>query len=298
MKAVYLQLSEKVWEERVEKLFQMLESCEVCSRKCGVNRLEGEKGVCKSGKELKMSSAMPHFGEERYLVGRNGSGTIFLSNCSLCCVFCQNFEISQLDAGEEKTCEEAADLMLALQERGCHNINWVTPSHFVPQLVKALKMAVDKGLKVPIVYNTGGYDNVETLKLLDGIVDIYMPDMKYGSNENGLKYSKVSHYWDVNKEVVREMYRQVGDLKINEKGIAERGLLIRHLVLPNGLAGSETVLKFIAEEISENSYVNIMRQYRPCWKAKDFPEINRRITGEEYDEVLEMARKLGLHRGF
>lgn len=298
MKTNYLNLGRDKFENRVNKLYSRLENCDICAWKCGVNRLKGEKGKCNSGKTLKISSAFPHFGEESCLVGRNGSGTLFMSMCGCSCQFCQNWFISQKGQGERKSEEEIAEIMFDLEEKGCHNINWVTPSHFVPQLVKSLEIAKEKGLTIPIVYNTGGYDNVKTLKLLDGIVDIYMPDMKYGSNEKGLKYSKVPNYWDVNRKAVKEMYRQVGDLKINEEGIAKRGLLIRHLVLPNNIGESEKVLKFIAKEISKNSYVNIMSQYYPSWKSEDYEELNRRITKEEFEKVIKKAKELGLHRGF
>ncbi len=247
---------------------------------------------------MKVSSSFAHYGEERPLVGRGGSGTIFLSNCTSKCVYCQNWTISQGEEGKEVSEEEVALSMLFLQRIGCHNINWVSPTHYVPQLVKSLLIAREGGLEIPIVYNTGGYDCEDTIRLLDGIVDIYMPDIKYGSNENGSKYSKVQNYWDVVRKAVKAMHRQVGDLKINERGIAERGLLIRHLVLPNDIAESEKVLEFIAKEISTNSYVNIMDQYRPCHNASKYEELSRPITRREYLKVIEKAVHLGLSRGF
>lgn len=291
----YISLSEVELESKIEKLWRKLESCDLCGWKCGVNRLEGERGKCDSGSEIKINSAFPHYGEESVLVGRNGSGTIFLSNCSCSCQYCQNWQISQGGEGSKRTLEETTEIMLRLQERGCHNINWVTPTHFVPQLVKALYKAREEGLEVPVVYNTGGYDNPETIRALEGIIDIYMPDMKYSSNEMGLKYSKIPNYWTINKKAVKEMHRQVGDLRINEKGIAERGLLIRHLVLPNKIAGSEKVLEFISKEIGKDTFVNILGQYRPCWKADQHPELNRRITREELRNVVSYARKLDLN---
>jgi putative pyruvate formate lyase activating enzyme len=289
-------------EERLNKLYKILEKCELCPRKCHVDRLKDEKGICKASLKLKVSSYFPHFGEEDVLVGTNGSGTIFLSNCNLRCVYCQNFEISHLGEGEERTEEEVAEMMLDLQERGCHNINLVTPTHYAPQLVKAIKIAAENGLKLPIVWNCGGYENVEVIKLLGGIVDIYMPDIKYGDNEAAKKYSfpPVLDYWDRCREAIKEMHRQVGDLKI-KKGLAFRGLLIRHLVLPNDIAKTENVLNFIAKEISPNSYVNVMSQYFPygevILKPKKYLELNRRITSEEYKKAIEIAFRLGLTRG-
>lgn len=290
-------------EKRINKLYKILEKCELCPRKCHVNRVEGEKGVCNSTATLKVSSYFPHFGEEDVLVGVNGSGTIFLSNCNLRCVYCQNYEISHLGEGYECSEEEVSRMMLALQKRGCHNINFVTPTHYAPQVVKAVKIAGENGLNLPIVWNCSGYENVDVIKLLDGIVDIYMPDIKYGDNEAGEKYSKppVKDYWDRCKEAVKEMHRQVGDLKLNEKGLAVRGLLIRHLVLPNNIANTEKVLKFIAEEISENSYVNVMSQYYPAGevllKPGKFKELERSITPREYERAIKIARELKLTRG-
>jgi putative pyruvate formate lyase activating enzyme len=247
--------------------------------------------------ELTISSYGPHFGEEPEITGRNGSGTIFLTNCNLLCVFCQNYEISHLGYGEEVSVDEAAEIMLSLQSRRCHNINLVTPTHYTPQLVKAISVAAGKGLKLPVFWNCSGYENVETIKLLDGIVDIYKPDVKYSESEPAKKYSNAPDYFERCKEAVREMHRQVGDLKVDERGIAYRGLLIRHLVLPNSLAGSEKVLEFAAE-LSKECYVNIMAQYRPCGRAYEHEELSRRPTSTEYFRVVDYARKLGLHRGF
>jgi len=300
-KASYLELLESgELEKRIEKLYQILESCQLCPRKCRVNRLKGQKGVCRTGKNLMVASYHPHFGEEEVLVGSHGSGTIFLSYCSLRCLYCQNYEISHLGIGREYSEVQVAQMMLDLQGRGCHNINFVTPTHFAGQLVKAVKIAAQEGLNLPIVWNCGGYENFEIIKLLEGIVDIYMPDMKCGDNEPGKKYSRppIPDYWDQNREAVKEMHRQVGDLKVDERGIAKRGLLIRHLVLPDDIAKSENILKFIAKEISKNSYVNIMSQYYPSGEAFKFPELNRPVSEKEFLKVIQIAKKLGLTRGF
>jgi putative pyruvate formate lyase activating enzyme len=297
-KPSYLRLYEnRELDGKTEILFEILESCELCARKCKVNRLEGEKGYCRSGKELVVSSYGPHFGEEPELVGTHGSGTIFLMNCNLLCVYCQNYEISHQGEGEIKEEERVAEYIVKLQNMGCHNINLVTPTHFTPQLVKAIRIAVSKGLHLPIVWNCGGYENVETVRLLDGIIDIYMPDIKYGASESAKKYSNSPDYFERCKEAVGEMYRQVGDLKFDERGIACRGLLVRHLVLPGNLAGSEKVSKFISS-LSKDTYLNIMDQYRPYGEAHKYKELNRRPTSIEYLKVVDMARKLGLYRGF
>ncbi len=281
-------------DKREESLYRILENCELCPRKCGKNRLKGERGVCESGKELMISSYGPHFGEEGPLVGTGGSGTIFLTNCNLGCVYCQNYDISHLGIGREVSLEQAAYMMMDLQSKGCHNINLVTPTHFTPQLVKSLNRAIELGLRLPIVYNCGGYENVETIRLLKDIVDIYMPDIKYSSNDCGKKYSNAPDYFDRCREAVKEMHRQVGDLKI-EGRIAYRGLLIRHLVLPNGLAGSDEVFRFISS-ISGDTYVNVMDQYRPEGDAWVYPELSRRPAKEELHEAINLARRYGLHR--
>jgi putative pyruvate formate lyase activating enzyme len=294
----YLKLSESgELERRIVKLYKILEECELCPRRCGVNRLASNLGYCKAGKELAISSYGPHFGEEPEITGRNGSGTIFLTNCNLLCIYCQNYEISHLGYGKEVSAVEAAEIMLSLQKTGCHNINLVTPTHYTPQLVKAISIAARRSLKLPIFWNCSGYENVEVVKLLDGIVDIYKADIKYSSSASAKMYSNASDYFDRSKEAVREMHCQVGDLKVDGRGIAYRGLLIRHLVLPNNLAGSEKVLEFVAE-LSKECYVNIMPQYRPCGRAREHKELSRRPTSTEYLRVLDYARKLGLHRGF
>ncbi len=279
----------KITRELIDKFYKLLNPCQVCPRQCGVNRLKGEIGNCKAGLKPKVSSYHQHFGEEYCLVGRFGSGTIFFTHCNLHCVYCQNSDISQFGLGREINTERLAQMMMELQELGCHNINLVTPTPWVPQIVEAIGIAQNNGLNVPIVYNCGGYETIETLKMLDGIIDIYMPDIKYGDNKKGEKYSKVPDYWDVVRTALKEMYRQVGDLVI-ENGIAKKGLLIRHLVLPNNLSDSKMCLDFIVSEISKNSFVNIMDQYYPAYKANEYPELNRRITPKEYREVVEAAK--------
>lgn len=294
----YLQLFKSgELNKRIEKLYGILESCELCPRKCQANRLDGEGGYCRARAKLQVSSYGPHFGEEPELVGLHGSGTIFLTNCNLLCVYCQNYEISHLGEGEVRVEEEVADYMLKLQAIGCHNINFVTPTHFTPQLIKAMTIATGKGLCLPIVWNCSGYENVETIELLDGIVDIYMPDIKYSNSKASERYSNAPDYFERCQEAVQEMYRQVGNLRLDTRGIAYRGLLIRHLVLPNSLAGSDEVLKFIVS-LSKDTYVNLMAQYRPCGEAYQYKELNRRPTLTEYSRVVAVAKKLGLHRGF
>jgi putative pyruvate formate lyase activating enzyme len=284
-------------ESRVEESRAMLEECRLCGRECRVNRLESTKGaVCRTGEKAVVSSFNAHFGEEDPLVGQHGSGTIFFTNCNLKCQFCQNYEISQLGEGREVSAEEIAGMMLHLQGRGCHNINFVSPTHVIPQIMAALLIAAQKGLRVPLVHNTGGYDSLETLSLLDGIVDIYMPDMKYADEKVGRKYSKVKNYPQVNQAAVREMHRQVGDLVMDEQGIARWGLLVRHLVLPNGLAGTAEIVRFLAEEISPETYLNVMSQYRPTYKAHDYPDIDRRPTMEELEGAVSLAQEAGLTR--
>lgn len=282
--------------DRVEAARSLLRNCRVCPRHCGVDRLNGELGKCRTPGEVMVSSYGPHFGEESPLVGRNGSGTIFFTNCNLRCVFCQNYSISQLGEGDKVSKEELACMMLSLQDKGCHNINLVSPTHVVPQILEAFEMAVKSGLQLPLVYNSGGYDSIETLRLLDGIVDIYMPDMKYSDEKNAEKLSGVENYPSINRAAVKEMHRQVGDLQINEDGIAQRGLLVRHLVLPHGLAGTKEVVNFLANEVSPDTYVNIMAQYHPCHKASQFPSLSRRISAGEFQEAVTLARQAGLCR--
>lgn len=292
----YLKIPTTILRERIEYAMKTLKHCSLCPRNCKVDRTKGEKGVCKVGFLPMVSSYGPHFGEEDVLVGKGGSGTIFLTGCNLACVYCQNYEISQLMQGEEVSFEELAKIMIYLQNIGCHNINFVTPTHQIPQILKALEIAIRMGLRIPLVYNSGGYDSVETLKLLEGIFDIYMPDIKYSDDNNAMKYSKVKGYFKIVKPAVEEMYRQVGDLEIDERGIAYKGLLVRHLVLPNNIAGSYEILKFLAEEVSLNTFINIMDQYRPCFRAYLYPELSRRITKEELHDVLNVAKEMGFRR--
>jgi putative pyruvate formate lyase activating enzyme len=260
-----------------------------------VNRLESARGaVCGTGRLALVHSFGPHHGEERCIRGRGGSGTIFFSWCSLRCVFCQNWEISQKGLGREVRADELAGMMLALQRRGCHNVNLVTPSHVVAQILEAVVVAAERGLRLPLVYNTGGYDSPEALELLDGVVDVYMPDMKYGDSEVAHRYSHVRGYVEANRAAVREMHRQVGDLVVDEDGIARRGLLVRHLVLPADLADTERVLGFLAREVSPRTHVNLMAQYHPCYRAYDCPPLDRPITAKEYDDALAVARRFAL----
>ncbi|MFQ5597084.1 MAG: radical SAM protein [Nitrospiria bacterium] len=284
-------------EKRKALAFRHLQGCDLCARYCQVNRLQTLKGVvCHTGEQAVVYSYSPHHGEEGPLRGRRGSGTLFFSWCNLRCLYCQNWEISQKGMGETVTTETLADMMLDLQAQGCHNINFVSPSHVVAQIIAAVHLAALRGLHLPLVYNTGGYDSPEALALLDGIIDIYMPDMKYGDSSIARKYSKVRDYFERNRAAVKEMHRQVGDLVLDENGVALRGLLVRHLVFPENLAGTGKVLAFIADVLSTNTFVNLMDQYRPCYRANEFPPLNRRPTITEYDDALAVAKKLGLHR--
>ncbi len=283
-------------KQRVAEAKRHLESCDVCPLQCGVDRLKGELGICKTGEFAQVSSLGLHHGEESPISGWRGSGTIFFSRCNLRCVFCQNADISQIGFGHEVHPKDLAEIMLNLQKRGCHNINLVSPTHVVPQILEAVAIAAQKGLTLPLVYNTGGYDSLEMLSLLDGVVDIYMPDMKYGDEETARKYSQVKDYPHINQAAVLEMQRQVGDLQLDENDIAIRGLLVRHLVLPENLSGSEKILRFLAEQISQNVYLNIMEQYWPAHRTVDFPVLNRRITPGEYQHVIALAQKFGLQR--
>jgi len=282
--------------KRVEAARELLAPCRLCPRECGVDRLKGERGVCRVLDRPVLSSYGPHFGEEDVLVGRGGSGTIFMAYCNLGCVYCQNWDISQNGEGQEVSVKQLARIMLSLQRRGCENINVVTPTHVMPFVLEALSLAAGEGLSLPFVYNCGGYESLAALEVLDGVVDVYMPDMKYGEGEAGRKYSGVRDYHVHNRRAVKEMHRQVGDLVVDEKGRALRGLIIRHLVLPEGLAGTREVMGFIAREISRDSYVNIMSQYRPAYRAWRYPELGRRVTGAEYAEAVEIAKEAGLWR--
>jgi putative pyruvate formate lyase activating enzyme len=283
-------------ELRVREAYRRLETCDICPRECGVNRRESTKGaVCRTGERAIVSSHGPHFGEEAPLVGSGGSGTIFFAWCNLRCQYCQNYDISQLGEGHEAEPEELAAMMLRLQHMGCHNINFVSPTHVVPQILAGILIAAEAGLRIPLVYNTGGYDSLRTLALLNGVFDIYMPDMKYADEATARRLSKAEDYPAANRAAVAEMYRQVGDLRLDERGVALRGLLVRHLVLPGRLAGTATVVRLLAE-LSPNTYLNIMDQYRPCYKAQEHGDLNRRITAQEYAEAVALARDAGLDR--
>ncbi len=293
----YRSLKEKgLLEERIKLLEEMMSPCILCPRRCRAERKKGDLGYCKAPYDLYVSSFFPHFGEERPLVGTHGSGTIFLTFCNLKCAFCQNYDISMYGYGERVTVKDMARMMLKLEKIGCHNINFVTPTHYVPHIVKAISIAAEEGLSIPIVYNCGGYESEEVIRLLDGIIDIYMPDIKFLDWNLSQRYLNAKDYPDVVKKVVKEMQRQVGDLIFDENGIALRGLLIRHLVMPSCTDDTKRVMRFIRDEISDNAFVNVMAQYRPCYKAEIFPEISRRITVEEYREALEYARSIGLKR--
>jgi putative pyruvate formate lyase activating enzyme len=292
-------ISQTELQSRVEAAYQLLEHCRICPRECGANRLKDDKlGFCRSGLNPVISSVSPHHGEEPPISGTKGSGTIFFTNCNLRCAYCQNYPISQMGNGAERSAGELACQMLWLQEQGCHNLNLVTPTHFMPQILKALSIAQERGFKLPIVYNSSGYESVETLQLLDGIVDIYLLDMRYGDNRSAVRYSVAPHYVEVNQAAVKEMYRQVGNLALDENGIATKGLIIRHLVLPGGLSGTERVMKFLAEEISRDVYISLMSQYFPAYRSREFPELNRRIDEQEYDEAYDIKMKYGLRNGW
>jgi len=295
--ASYLELlASNELKKRVDEAYQQLANCHICAHECGINRLNGELGFCGTGSRAIVSSYGRHLGEENPIRGDKGSGTIFFSRCNMHCQYCQNYDISQTATGNEVDAKDLAYIMLELQEMGCHNINLVSPSHVVPQILAGLFVAAKAGLNIPLVYNTGGYDHLNTLKLLDGIVDIYMPDLKYAKDELGKKYSGISDYPKVNQMAVKEMHHQVGDLVCDKRGIAYRGLLIRHLILPNNLQSTLKILAFISNYISKDTYINLMDQYHPAYNAHKFPELNRRITRDEYLAAVRAAKSLGLHR--
>ena len=283
---------------RVARALKLLQSCTACPRNCRVNRLEEKFAVCKTGRHAVVSSHFPHHGEEDCLRGGRGSGTIFFTGCNLRCVFCQNFDISWQVRGTPAPPRELAAMMLELQAQGCHNINLVTPEHVAPQIVQALPFAIEEGLRLPLVYNTSAYDSMESLALLDGLVDIYMPDFKYWDAEMARKYSRAPDYPEVARRAIKEMYRQVGNLVIDDNGLARRGLLVRHLVMPEEVAGTRAVMQWIADELSPETYVNIMAQYHPAGKVSrsDHAEINRRVTPAEYERALDAAWRAGLKR--
>ena len=280
-------------KQAIKTAYKIMESCELCPRRCKVNRLNNEKGFCGTGAKAVISAAGPHFGEESVLVGNGGSGTIFFAGCNLGCVFCQNYDISQLRRGNEVEIDDLVNMMLQLQGLSCININFVTPTHVTPHIIESVHIARAKGLKIPTVYNCGGYESIEPLRLLAGTIDIYMPDAKYLNPDSSGKYSFAQDYPEVMKSALLEMHRQVGDLEIKD-GVATRGLLVRHLVMPGNVAGSLDIIDFLANEISNNTFVNIMEQYRPTFKAYNFPEINRPITHKEFNTVHEYAKERGL----
>jgi len=292
----YAQLEkEGKFAERVKQAYSIFEQCQLCPRKCGVNRKKGERGYCQAPMKVMVFSFHPHFGEEEPLVGENGSGTIFFSNCNLRCIFCQNWPISHEGQGKEYTDEELADMMIQVQKIGCHNINLVTPTHVMPNILSATRIALKKGLSIPLVYNTSGYERLEILKILDGIVDIYLPDLKYMDSDMAAKYSAgASDYPEVGQKAVIEMHRQVGILQSDSRGFATRGVVLRHLVMPNRVAGTEKFVKWVAQSLSKSSYVNIMAQYRVEYKAYEHPEIARGITVQEFLEAMDWAKKAGL----
>jgi len=295
--AAYLKLSRKELQEKIDQSREILKSCTLCPRACKVDRTAGETGFCRTGDMPLVSSWNPHFGEEAPLVGQHGSGTIFFTHCNLGCLFCQNWTISHGDEGAEISFDALAQLMLTLQDSyDCHNINFVTPTHQVPMILQSLEIAIDKGLNVPLVYNCGGYEALGTIRLLEGIIDIYMPDFKFADPEVARNCTGAEDYPSVAKAAINEMHRQVGDLVMDRQGIAQRGLLVRHLVLPGGLAGTEEVSRFLAEEISPDTYTNIMAQYYPCYKAAEHPPLDRRLSSEEFRKAVEAARQAGLKR--
>ena len=284
--------------KRLKRAREMLLQCVVCPRMCTAARLAGESGTCRTGGDLKVAGWNLHHGEEPPISGTCGSGTIFLSGCSLRCVYCQNYPISQMGIGEVLSVSDLVAIMLEMEQSGAHNINFVTPTHYTPTLIEAILTARRRGLVIPIVWNTSGYERVETLRLLEGLVDIYLADMRYGEAESGKQYSKADDYPTVNRAAIREMHRQVGTLRIDDAGIATRGLLIRHLVLPGGLSGSEQVFRFLAEEISPDTHVSLMSQYFPAHHAADHPLLGRRLTAEEYEQALAALDAAGLTQGY
>jgi len=293
-----MKTKENLIKKSLPQLKSLLESCRLCPRNCSLNRLKNKKGFCKTGLKPAVYSYAPHHGEEPPLSGNRGSGTIFFTHCNMACVYCQNYKFSQQSCEKEMTTDELANLMLGLERVGCHNINLVSPTHYVPQIVEALSVALKNGLKLPLVYNTGGYDSLEVIKLLDGIVDIYMPDMRYSDDAMAKKYSNAPNYVMHNRNSVLEMQRQVGDLKQDKKGIAMQGLIIRCLVLPENISGIEKTLEFISARVSKKAYISLMSQYYPAHKARDIKEISRRLTANEYSIAVDKMKELGLANGW
>ncbi len=297
MKPKYLELNSNILLDNMRNLLDKLSSCNICPRQCQVNRLEDERGFCQAGRLAPLASYHLHFGEEDPLVGQNGSGTIFFAGCNLGCLFCQNYDLSHsLKGSIGVNSEQLATIMLDLQKRGAHNINFVTPTHVIAQIIEALPIAIEQGLNLPLVYNSSGYDSIETLELLDGLIDIYMPDTKFADSEPAQKYCQAKDYPQRAKEAIKEMHRQTGDLYIDEDGLALRGLLIRHLLMPQDLAGTQKWFDFISREISKETYLNVMDQYRPCGQANLYPELQRGVTPEELEQAVELASQYGLKR--
>jgi putative pyruvate formate lyase activating enzyme len=282
----------------IDKLYSMMDKCNICPKKCGVNRNKGQQGLCKTADKIFVASINVHTGEEPPISAKCGSGTIFFSNCTLNCVFCQNYPISQLGNGKEISLESLVDSMLDLQKRGVHNINFVTPTHYSAQIAKTVHTAKEKGFNLPVVYNCSGYENVETLKLLEGVVDIFLPDIKYADNEIALKYSKVSNYVQINQLALKEMKRQVGDLEVDKNTIAKKGIIVRHLVLPGNINNTKNVLKFIAKDLSTNTYVSLMSQYHSAYRSNDFKELSHSLTLQEYQEAVNYLKVLKLKNGW
>ena len=285
-------------QESAKILSQALSNCALCPRNCKVDRLNNKVGFCKTGRKAKVYSYLSHHGEEPAISGEKGSGTIFFTHCNLHCVYCQNYEFSQSDKGREVNDEALASFMLELQKEGCHNINFVSPTHVIPQILKALILAVEGGLKVPLVYNTSGYDLSQTLKLLEGIFDIYLPDARYSDSSIAQKYSAAKDYPHINQQALKEMQRQVGVANINSDEIIESGVIIRHLVLPNNLSGTQEIMHFIAQELGLDTYISLMSQYFPCFKAQEFPELSRRLSPREYQKAIDIMYSCGLHNGW
>jgi len=292
----YIKLhKEGTLKARADVLWNMMRSCNLCPRDCGTNRIRGSRGDCNANADLEISSFAPHFGEERELVGNNGSGTVFFTNCSLLCVFCINYDISQMGKGRRQSINDLANMMLTLQRIGCHNINVVTPSHYSPHIMKALDIAAGKGLRLPLVYNTCGWEKLDILQLLDGVVDVYLADFKYADPQAADTYSPGAYsYPEITQTALSEMHRQTGTPHVNEQGVVHKGLMIRHLVMPNNVAHSEKVMQWIGNNLPKDTYVNIMSQYTPVFKASEYPEISRRITQQEYNTVIRAARNAGL----
>lgn len=300
MSPIYLKtFAEGKLEHIASEAFKLLESCVICPRKCKINRLNNQKGFCKTGLKARVYSFMAHHGEEPPISGQNGSGTVFFASCNMSCAYCQNYEFSQeVCPDKEVDSRELANIMLELQNRNCHNINLVTPTHVMPQILQALLLAIPAGLKIPLVYNTSGYELAEMIEFLDGIVDIYLPDMRYAGNNSAIKYSSAIGYPQYNQQAVKEMHRQRGIARINKVGIMEQGLIIRHLVLPGNISGTKEIMEFIARELSPETYISLMSQYTPCYKTNGFPELNRRINLQEYELAQQIQSDLGLHNGW